>query len=231
MIRNLKILGLALVAVLATSAVAASGAQAQKGKITVEGGGNNTATLVGAQEGVHVFKANGNEVTCGTATFHAAAKHEDETVKASATYSNCHIIALFTFSAEVKMNGCEYHFSDFTTEDEQGNTDPTGNHTNFTGTTKLICPAGKAIEVKVPVAGCTLSIGGEQEFKDSITAKNVQGTKEHLTLNATVNGIAFTSTGGLCGASGNGGTYNGATTIEGEETGGGAKKDVTISHN
>lgn len=58
--RNLKALGLAAVAVLAFSAVAASAASAQQGKLTSDG----PVTLTGEDTGVNFFKAFGSEVRC-----------------------------------------------------------------------------------------------------------------------------------------------------------------------
>ena len=50
-----------------------------------------------------------------------------------------------------------------------------------------------------------------------------------ITVNATVKNIVFTSTGGLCGASGATATYEGNTTVT-AKTAGGVAKDLTISH-
>jgi hypothetical protein len=225
---KLKVLGLALVAVWAMSAVAASGAQAQVGKLTInhieneETVTDSSATLTGNQVGVHVFTANGHEVTCEHANFHAEIEDGAETVTTSAPeYTGCHIILGFTFSATVTVPaGCDYHFSNFETEGAAG---------EYTGDTKLTC-TGEPIKINVPAAGCSITIGGTQSFANSVSASNMSETIDDITLNATVSGISFTSSGGLCGSSGNTGTYNGLTTIKAEKTGGGEQTELTISH-
>ena len=111
MIRNLKVLGLALVAVLALGAMAASAAYAEEpAELTTEG-----TVLSGSQSGTHKFIANGNEVTCKTATFTGTTKNGDREPTVKPTYNECHIIIGFTFNATVTNQGCSYKFTDFTT--------------------------------------------------------------------------------------------------------------------
>jgi hypothetical protein len=224
---KLKALGLVLAAMWALGAVAAPGAQAQeKGKLTfshiVEGKTttDESATLTGTQVGVHVLSVNGHNFTCETVKFHAEAKDGTETITTIAPeYTGCHIIlGGFTFSATVTvLAGCDYHLSDLTTEGEE-----------IIGNMKLTC-TGEPIKINVPAAKCSITIGGEQEFKESVYAANMSGTPDDITLNTSVSKINFETSGGLCGESGNTGTYTGLTTVKAEKTGGGEQTEVTIS--
>lgn len=214
MTRNLKALGLALIAVFAMSAMAATAASAQEGELTTNGG----VTATGTQSGTHKFVANGNEVTCATTKFHASIANGDKTATVTPTYENCHIIFLFTFNATVTTTGCDYHLSDLTTGGPE-----------YTAKVGIQCEAGKSIKVDVPVAGCHLTIGSHTPSTPTVDVTNMAGSPDDVTINATVGGISFTSSGGPCGPSGAGATYTGNTTVTAED-GEGNPKNLTVSH-
>ena len=92
MIRNLKALGLAFVAMLAMSAVAASAAQASVNPTFTAA--EYPATLDATGNQFETFTAFNSEVTCKHAKFHgslAAASHE---LKVTPEYKECHAIGI-----------------------------------------------------------------------------------------------------------------------------------------
>jgi hypothetical protein len=146
MIRNLKVLGLALVAVFAFSAMAASAASAQNGIVTSDGPFTlNGVNRVGAAELENSLTAFNQKVTCPNATY---AGHEINTtphVKIPNNSSNSTITPTYgickigeTIKATVDMNGCDYEF-------DLGAT--TGITDQYKVTSTVICPTGKHIVI------------------------------------------------------------------------------------
>jgi hypothetical protein len=117
MIRNLKVLGLALVAVLAMSALAASAASAQQGKLTINGG--TEVTLDATENGLNAFTAFGAEVECpgSTITGHKINTTPHTLIPANATeitltpnFVNCVARdSTGTHKATVTMTSCDFH--------------------------------------------------------------------------------------------------------------------------
>ncbi|HET6997152.1 MAG TPA: hypothetical protein VFI03_01055 [Solirubrobacterales bacterium] len=207
MIRNLKALGLAVVAVLAMSAVVASAAQAEANFTASE----YPAYVTGEQEtGVHEFLGAGTGVTCTGAHFlsHAlGGPSPDLTV--TAAYTGCKDTT-FGLSSTVTMNGCTYTF-----------TTPTKVATDhYTGKVDLVCPAGKVVEVHV--ATCTLTISPKTELGTvTYTNKPAATPKKDVTLDIAVKGIPYkVDRGFLCPISStydtthNDGEYTGFATVK-----------------
>jgi hypothetical protein len=186
MIRNLKILVAAAMALAALGAISASGAQAAEGHCSVEnckvtvlpdgtpGSAGKTAHQVFiVKQGVKSVsttcqKVEGNG-TVATKTF--------KTIQlGSLAYSNCDVAGA---ASTVKTNGCEYHFE-------------TPGVAPHDAKVKVVCPAGKVIEIEVPATGCKFAIGstavlgGGVKFHDAETG----GVKKELvTAEVTVNTI------------------------------------------
>jgi len=234
MIRNFKTLGLALIAVLAMNAMAASAAQAQSpGKLTIEGGG--TGTLTGTEIGPHTLILAGRVITCNVATFHGSGTSGNTSGTVTPTYGDCNfILAPNTFPATVTMNGCDYVFDDFTTV-------PAG---DYVGTADLVCPPTKDVELHVyenhtkHTAGtnlCRYTIQ-PQTGLGPITASNDPGTvgppavPNDITVEAAGVNVAYTrvaGTTGNCGGTPGTGVYNGNTTVQVDV--GGVLKGLTVS--
>jgi len=103
MIRNLKTLGLALVAVLAMSAVVASAASA----LQFTASKYPTTVTATTALGNDVFTTEGGAVEC-EGHFEGESKEASETMTIKATYTKC---KAFGFAeASVNMNGCDYVF-------------------------------------------------------------------------------------------------------------------------
>lgn len=220
MLRNLKVLGLAIVAVLAMSAVVAQAASAAE--FTAE---NYTASLSGEQVGEHVFTVEGNTVKCPTAVFSGSlAAASSEVTNVSAKYGNeeAKCTAFGFLSATVKMNGCTYNFKV-----------NSGSEDNFTGTAALKCPTGAKVTI---VAGtCEATVGEKttggatvnQEVGpiNYVNMTNTPTSKNDVTVNpAATNVVADKTKDGIgCPFNGTGevtnASYSGTTTVTGSKEG------------
>jgi hypothetical protein len=149
MIRNLKALGLALVAVFALSAVVASAASAQVGTLTSTG----PVTLDGVNTGV----ASANQLTafegttqCPNVTYtghkynvtpHTFIPNDVSTVTITPHYGLCSAkIGAATFPATVNMNGCDYVFH------LEGTTPGVD---TYTVKATVVCPETKHITIEI----------------------------------------------------------------------------------
>jgi hypothetical protein len=191
MTRNLKALGLALVAVFAMSALVTSAASAAE----FHSEGENT-TVTASQVNTHVFKTTAGEVTCAKATFSGTqAAKTASSITVNATYSECHINFFGSkVSATVNMNGCDYVLYASNKAD-------------------IVCPAGKKIVVSA--AGCTVEVGG-QTGKTTVSYTNKEN--KHIDITPNLTGISYNHTGFTCGTgSGTTGTYTGTTTASGNK--------------
>jgi hypothetical protein len=239
MIRNLKAFGLALIAVFALSAVAASGAQAAPKFTGFETPtGLHVHTIIkGEQVGNHQFFPAGEgegfgAVECEVAKFEGTSlTGEDESITIKPTYEKCHATVLgVKFNADVNMNGCHYVFFIGATQSETMNY--TG-HTNIVGDTEE-----KTGPIKVTV---TNSEGGVK-CEDTIAAQNNVGPIKYETMTEKPTDVTVTSEatnvvnethqGALaCGiAKGvhNNGRYVGNTTVRGFNTNG-EQIDIDVS--
>jgi hypothetical protein len=136
MTRNLKALGLALVAVFAMSAVLAAGAQAS-GTLTVDVDGGENADLTGEQvahNGVphHSWIMFFAALTCTNVSFNGTTSDDDTELTITPNYGGC---TLNTRSVTTTMNGCDYEFKGGNVTAEGGKQD------HFVeGTVRLNCP-------------------------------------------------------------------------------------------
>ncbi len=164
MIRKLKALGLALMAVFAIGAVASSTASAEvtsPGLFTFNVGANELAEIHAEQVGISTITVNNRSITCTTVTFTGnpvktkASPNQDEVegntkgpqstdITLTPTFgpSNCHdVIAGLTKTVTITTNGCAFVLDAKTTV--------TGVVTSNTALTTVECPVTKKIEVHV----------------------------------------------------------------------------------
>lgn len=194
MIRNLKVLGLAVVAVLAMS-VMASAAQAAEFHSEAE-----STTFSGSQVTQNVFTAGGSEVKCNTAEFTGSQTGTSVAeVEVQPTYSSC---TAFGFAkAHVKTAGCKYAFTA---------------SSSTAGAARVACSGTSKIEITPTFLGssvCTIKIGSQTPGTPSVDYANEgSGSSRSITVTATVGGISFEEvSGGGCGVgSGSNGTYTGS---------------------
>lgn len=200
-------IAIALAAVLAMSAVMASAASA----VELQATGNTEAELQGVDTVNHVFKVDGQSVTCNESTFTTGKiAVPAKEITANAVYTGC---TAFGFAgATVNMGNCHYRI-----------TQPNNVGTNeFTSLVDVICngtnnSANNVINVNSSVFGseCSVSIG-ENTATPHILIKN---TTNDIDLNITINTITATKNkdNGLCPLNGTGtvnnATYTGELTI------------------
>lgn len=217
MIRNLKTLGLALAAVFAFSALAASVASAQQGKFTSDG----PVTVTGEETAGSALLANAitgpiGNITCDgskytghkyNATPHGLISSGETTVTITphvTTLCTAHIPISGTRPATVTMNGCDYVI-------HLGQT--TGGANTYGVTTDVVCPPTKQIEVHIYKTGsvshpdadsiCTIKIG--ETNNQGITGLHETSTpvSDDIDLGGTLLDVHTETTGTLCGSSTN----------------------------
>jgi hypothetical protein len=183
MIRKIKALGLAFVAIAAMSAIAASGAQAASAfdfgvtpsvvKATNETGQAHVLTLTST--GGSKFNT-----SCPAATLEGTISTANPVQEATLTPTYGPNCTAFGLASTVVTNGCQYTVKSTATA--------------LTATVDVVnCTSGKQIEIKTAL--CTLDIG-EQAGLSHIVATQLAANE--VTLNATVSGIKVTQTGAGC---------------------------------
>ena len=209
MTRNLKTLGLAIVAVLAMSAMVASAAQASV-EFTAP---SYPATLSGNQATTHVFTVettSGDNITttCTTASFHGTISGPNTAQTITPTYTGC---TAFGLEATVKFEGCDYVFHPGAT---------TGTADEYSGTADLSCPAGTGpVRVFDTLNRCEVTLSqqlgiGPVKYVTDTTAGDVL-------VKAEVTGITYNKVKDnfLCPLTGTGvksdGKYFGNSTVTG----------------
>jgi hypothetical protein len=211
MIRNLKALGLALVAVFAMSAVAASAASAQtQGHLTSETG--EPVTLIGTETGgagANALTAFGTVAECPGSIYTGHALNSEDPLESSATAGT--LTAHFNQSAcatgegrevTIETNGC-----DITLEAGE-----TVGQEEYEGGGELVCPLGKKAHVGVWSAGsnhtegrlCTLEFGAQS---GSGSLRIVNTPAGDVDVVGAIGGIQVTRHG-LCLLDGKGTTTN-----------------------
>jgi hypothetical protein len=215
MIRQFKALGLALVAILAMSALGASTADAEKGAVlTAE---KYPAKFDGTQTTAVIMNRAGRQTTCAGATVTTEITGPATTGSGIPVFENCHTIILGNkFPITVTMNGCELVLH--ATADFIG-----GVHT-YTAIGDLVCPEGKQMETHVysnatkhleNVSLCTYKTPPQSGLKgiDITNKAPAGGTKDHIEVHLNISGITTLRTGGsalTCGAE-----HDGNTTLMG----------------
>ncbi|HET8863740.1 MAG TPA: hypothetical protein VFM94_10880 [Solirubrobacterales bacterium] len=209
MIRNLKVLGLALVAVFAMSSLVASAASA--GQLGAGSGlGEEDVTLTGVETkggpDPNAFTAFGGKTECPETIYTG---HEPEItphqflvlpapeVTVTPHYKGCVTTDAGgnKFSTTVDMNGCDYLLTVGETTEKVG---------TYGADVHVICPAGKSIQVTLFSGGahslklCTLTINTTTPVSDAHLT-NTAGIPEDVDLVGTFTKIKSTKSG-LCGS-------------------------------
>ena len=200
MTRNVTILGLAITAVLAMSAVWAVSAQAADPEIHCTST-TNTCNITGNEITTHTFNIEGDNVRCGS-RLHATITRTTATATVSAEYFACRA---FGTNAEVKMNGCVFNFANVAASSPA------------TANVSVACPAGRNIEIINNNLPCTIHIGIQGPLAH-IVFSNRGSEPTHVNANITVSGIKYTMTQATCptrGGTFNDGAYFGESTLEG----------------
>ena len=187
---RIRVIGVALVAVLAFSAVAVASASATKFKTTTE---EYPATAKAKSTNTHTFKIGGTSVECKKATFETGElTAASETLEIPAAYAECKAFGFV--SAEVKMNGCKFKF-----------------HTNRE--VDIVACGGKSIEIVA--ATCTVKVAEQSKLKEA-KFKNIGTTPKEVEVEAKVIRIKYTTNKGFgCPAEGEADEYSGKAVAKG----------------
>jgi hypothetical protein len=194
MIRNAKILGLAIVAALALTAVMASAASA-----TNFTAASYPVKITGSQTESHKFTVGGGTVTCKIATFTSEAAAASETLTVNAVYDEC--TAFGFVGAKVTgfspTGGCDYKFY-------------------AGGRTDLLCSSG---DVQIDAGTCTVTLNAQENLNKNTFTNNANGT---VTVGTNVSGIhAVVTSGFACPVAGgtySNASYTGTSTVEGKNS-------------
>jgi hypothetical protein len=205
--RNLKVLGLALVAMFAMSAVTAAAASADE--FTAE---SYPATLTGKNTTANdKFLTTTGTVNCKVASYKATVSAATTSVLAAPEYKEC---TAFGFPATIDVNGCKYQFN-------------IGGAT--IGDADLVCEAGKTVDVTAISAGtlkCTVHVGSQSDITGTVTYSNTgSGTTREINIGVVLGGIDYTHTqgtgvGSCPSGSATAGTLEAAGIVTGENAGG-----------
>ncbi|HEX3735701.1 MAG TPA: hypothetical protein VHU86_11195 [Solirubrobacterales bacterium] len=208
MIRNLKILGLAVVAVMAMGAVMASAAlatpqfTATEYPVEIHGAGGTGSTA-------EKFTTEAGTVECGASTFTGTQSGASSTLTMHPTYTEC--VAFGFLSAAVNTEECNYIF--------HANTKVSTDH--YTLSTDVSCPAGQSI--KITASTCSAEVKAQTGLTpvNAVNDPESGGKAEDVTVTPAVNGqIAYTVTrdGFLCPFNGTGNKTGGSYTATGPVT-------------
>jgi hypothetical protein len=234
MIRNLKVMGLALAAVFAFAAMSASAASAQNGKITSTGPVTLDGTEIAGQ--ANALTAFGGKTECPGSTIaghkYNVTPHElipsgAETATLTPTYNEaaCFVEEAGTkHKATVTMNGCDYVLHVGAT---------TGAEDTYSTTVDIVCPANKSIIVDVYFSAsnenlkvCEITVG-PQNGLGGATLKDT--TTGDLEIHGTYTGI-HSSKSGVCGsATTETGEFHANLTVKGTN-GAGEPTSISLSH-
>jgi hypothetical protein len=216
MTRNLKALGLALLAVFALTAVVAQAASASSFNIT-KSSADVTGTATTAQL-FEPFPGAAGSVECQELDLKGKqGTSSASSIELTPTYSECQVAGL---DLTVTDNGCVFRF-------------------NASGTVDL-CPTGGSITREVffggppheEVPACTLhfsNAGGANNGRGTVTYSNSGTTPSHITAVSNLTNITYEAEGNFCFLAGieNGinteGGLNGTVTIKSYETGTGTQ--------
>jgi hypothetical protein len=203
--RNLRILGLALVAMLAISATATSVAAAAP-KLTAE---SYPATITGASEANNVASITAGNVSCPGSSYHGLISEPSTTLTVAFEFAGC---TAFGFPGIADVNGCTLVLH--------------GVGLSLQATLDLACPPGQELTVTAVAAGattkCTVHIKPQTGLETVTITPIGTGATRELTLDINLSGIQYTHTAGTgigacTSGSGSTGTLVAKTVITGEK--------------
>ncbi|MDQ3725411.1 MAG: hypothetical protein M3335_05935 [Actinomycetota bacterium] len=202
MSRQLRLLGLALLAIVATSAVGASGAQA--GFFTPAA---FPATITGAAIGSHELTTNIGTMECAP-TFHSKVMEVSSEMTVAPTYgTSCSIAGK---EVHVSNNGCDFLMHAGNTLGEDA----------VAGSMDIVCPQGNAIDFEItsnPV--CHLTVPGQAGL-NALTYTNQTGAAKDVKVDFSLGEIVYGLDNGCPGPGiyANG-SYGGVSTLKAEVEG------------
>jgi hypothetical protein len=197
MTRNLKVLGLAVVAMLTTGVLATS-ASAAEFHSEISG----TTTIEGSQAGTNTIVTDSGTFHCTTVTFSGSQTGSTASdVTLTPSYSGCRSTGFIEANVTIDVNGCKY------TLGSTGNIQITGcTNTNHT------------IVVTAPF--CKIEIGEAQISPVDFVNEGSAKTRD-IKVVSTIGNITYREVGIGCAHDGSittGGSYTGAITFKGKNS-------------
>lgn len=208
MMRNLKVLGLALAAIFAIGALTVAIASADT--LTAE---QYPVTLTGNQdEQTDAFTTTQGGVNCKKVTYHGQIVGPTKEFELAPAINEC---TFFGFPGTVHMNGCKYKFT---------MTQPGAAAT--TSLVDIVCPAGQEITLTVVSAGtnkCTIHIPPQNGLSHVEWVNIGAGATREITGNITISGLRYrhvkgTGLGSCTSGEAVNGAYQGKIRVTGEGT-------------
>jgi hypothetical protein len=203
MIRSLKVMGLALIAVLALTAIEVAAASA------AEFESEATETFIhGEQETKNVLTVNSRTVECKVATFDGTqVGRTATTLEVHPVYEEC---MAFGLPATVTTTGCDYRLNQPGISAEG----PTS------GTMNVVCTSGDAITINVNEGTCSVTVGsqGGSTGLVGIGYTNSSSSPKTIDLSYSVTAVAANVSGSVldCGTNGaRAATYTGTALATG----------------
>jgi hypothetical protein len=201
MVSKLKVGGLVFMALLATSAVAASAAQA--GEFTAS---EYPATITGTQVTKHEFKFNAGTVVCGKTTLHSTQEAAAKALTVTAEYTECATPG--GSEVTVAMKGCDYDFVAGETLMQE----------RVDGFLDVKCAeSGDEITFEEPANGCVVKIP-PQKGLSTLVYTNHKVAKD-FDVDISVAELEYTQNANCAGGAGKfvNGTYTGSSTMKADE--------------
>jgi hypothetical protein len=197
MIRRVKALGLATLAVMALGVVAAQGASAAEFNSEVE----HTHVTAHTTTIVHRFTVSGFSVECKTSHFTGttlSATKKTSSVRVHPEYASCEF---FEEPATVTTTGCDYVFQAATNGEGRG-------------AVEVVCEGTS--QIKVATSSCTMFFGSQKPGGGAKYTTVGSGSTRGVETSAKVTGVKIAKKEGpLCFLLGSEGTYEGGATVNG----------------
>lgn len=189
--RSLRMLGLALMLTLLSTALAATAQakvfNAEIGPVAIQGTGEGTTTL----------KIESTTLTCNSSSYTGEVSSAVEALAVAPSLNGCTLLGFAAVT--VNFEGCTFQFH------AAGNT------------ADVLCPIGKSIKALGSVFGSTCEVRiSAQEGLKSMSYETQAGPPKTVKATATINGFAYSKTvdTGLCPLSGTGnGTSSSLETV------------------
>jgi hypothetical protein len=201
MSRQLRLLGLAVLALVATGAISATGAQA--GLFTA---GAYPATITGSSVGAHILHTEIGNMACAP-TFHGVLEGPAEELTLVPTYGTSCEIGMK--EVHVTNNGCDFKIHAGNTLEEDA----------VAGTMDIVCPEGNAMDFEItsnPI--CHLTIPGQAGLS-ALTYTNRTMAKD-VDVDFSIGELVYRLDNN-CSVVGNfaNGTYGGTSTLKADNGG------------
>lgn len=204
--RNLKVLGLAFMAMFALSAVMASAASADE--FTAE---KYPVTLTGKNTTANdTFVTTTGNVNCKQAAYHGTVSGPTTKVFVTPSYNEC---TAFGFPAVIDVNECQYVFN-------------VAAGAATTGDADLVCEKGSVKSITVTAIGagtvkCIVTVLPQSDILGTVTYSNTgSGTTQEVDVEVGLSGIDYSHTKGTgVGACTAGSATNGTLAAKGIVTG------------